>query len=178
MWTVAQLKPKQVERAIHNLKRQHFTVFNPVITVKRVIRNRVVRLPEPVFPSYVFIELADGQRWIPINSTFGVKRLLTRQTDRSEYREPAVIADAFIAGLQRCSRHDGKDGWRLEPGTAIRIIRGPLSGRTAIVTWSGAERVRFLLNLLNRDLEVEIAVEDVAPSEPRSSAYRTNCGTP
>ena len=54
MWTVAQVKPKQVERAIVNLERQRFTVFNPVFTVKRVIRNRVVRLPEPVFPSYVF----------------------------------------------------------------------------------------------------------------------------
>ena len=61
----------QVERAIVNLERRHFIVFNPVIAVKRVIRNRVMRLPEPVFPSYVFIELADGQLWIPINSTFG-----------------------------------------------------------------------------------------------------------
>ena len=163
MWTVAQVKPKQVERAIVNLERQHFTVFNPVFTVKRVVRNRVVQVLEPVFPSYVFIELADDQRWVPINSTFGVKRLLTRQADGSEYREPAVIGDAFIAGLQRCSRHDDKDGWRLEPGTAIRILHGPLAGRTAIVTWSSTKRVRFLLNLLNRDLEVEIAVDQVVP---------------
>ena len=166
MWTVAQVKPKQLERAIANLERQHFTVFNPVFTVKRIVRNRVVWLPEPVFPSYVFIELTDGQRWVPINSTFGVNRLLTRQADGSEYREPAVIADAFITGLQRCSRHEDKEGWRLEPGTEIRILRGPLAGRTAIVTWSSSERVRFLLNLLNRDLELEIAVEHVAPSEP------------
>ena len=166
MWTVAQVKPKQLERAIINLERQHFTVFNPVFTVKRIVRNRVVQMPEPVFPSYVFIELTDGQRWVPINSTFGVKRLLTRQPDESEYREPAVIADAFIAGLQRCSCHDDKEGWRLEPGTAVRILRGPLVGRTAIVTWSSSERVRFLLNLLNRDLEVEIAIEHVAPSGP------------
>jgi transcriptional antiterminator RfaH len=126
----------------------------------------VVQVPEPVFPCYVFIELADGQRWVPINSTFGVMRLLTRQANGSEYREPAVIADAFIAGLQRCSRHDDKEGWRLEPGTAIRILRGPLIGRTAIVTWSSSERVRFLLNLLNRDLEIELEVEHVVPSEP------------
>jgi len=33
-----------------------------------------------------------------INSTFGVKRLLTRQAEGSEYCEPAVIGDAFIAG--------------------------------------------------------------------------------
>ena len=123
----------------------------------------MVRLPEPVFHSYVFIELADGQRWVSINSTFGVTRLLTRQAEGSEYPESAVIADAFIVGLQRCSRHDDKDGWRLEPGTAIRILHGPLAGRTAIVTWSSAERVRFLLNLLNRDLEVEIAVDQVVP---------------
>ena len=44
MWTVAQVKPKQVERAITNLERQRFTVFNPVFTVKRVVRNRVVRV--------------------------------------------------------------------------------------------------------------------------------------
>ena len=163
MWTVAQVKPKQVERAIKNLERQHFTVFNPVFTVKRVVKNRVVQVPEPVFPSYVFIKLADGQRWVPINSTFGVRRLLTRQAEGSEYREPAVIGDAFIAALQCCSRYDDTDGWRLEPGTAIRILRGPLAGQTAIVRWSSAERVRFLLNIMNRDLEVEITVDQAVP---------------
>jgi len=162
MWTVAQVKPKQVERAIVN-RTTAFYRLQPVFTVKRVIRNRVVRLPEPVFPSYVFIKLADGQRWVPINSTFGVRRLLTRQADGSEYREPAVIADAVIAGLQRCSRYDDKDGWRLEPGTAIRILRGPLAGQAAILRWSSAERVGFLLNIMNRDLEVEIAVDQVVP---------------
>ena len=49
---------------------------------------------------YLFIELHNGQRWAPINSTLGVSRLLTRQSSTSEYLEPCVIADSFVKQLR------------------------------------------------------------------------------
>jgi transcription antitermination factor NusG len=148
MWSVAQVRPNQAHIAIANLERQGFATFYPTFSVKRVLRHKIVTVPPPVFGGYLLVAIAEQQRWSPINSTYGVLRLLTRQADGSEYREPAVIQDSFIEQLRGCSRHVDKVGWKLAPGTRMRILSGPFAFREALVTWSNHERVRLLLYLM------------------------------
>ena len=66
-------------------------------------RRKLVVVDEPLFPGYIFIEILQDQRWVPIRSTYGINKLLTRTAAGSEYLEPAVIADSFINDLKQCS---------------------------------------------------------------------------
>jgi transcriptional antiterminator RfaH len=69
MWSVAQLRPNQTHIATRNLKRQRYNSFNPCFETRKLYRNKLVIVHEPVFPGYLFVEIVDGQRWVPIDST-------------------------------------------------------------------------------------------------------------
>jgi len=104
MWSVAQTKPGQLDLVLTNLTRQGYRAFCPIFEKRKLDgRRKLVTVSEPLFINYLFIQLLDSQRGTPINSTFGVNKLLTRTAADSEYLEPVIIADTFIAGLKSCS---------------------------------------------------------------------------
>ena len=171
-WCVAQIKPepKSCERAIINLTRQNYQVLHPTYAVRRVVRNRLRTETKSLFTNYLFvhIDLDAGQRWVPASNSFGVSRLLLRKSFDGGYDEPQWLSPDFIENLKTCSDPDTSNpGCRcLKVGTTIRILRGPFSGHHAIVEWSNEQRCRLLLHLLNRDVPLTLAVEDVAAIDP------------
>jgi transcription antitermination factor NusG len=110
----------------------------------------------------MFILLEPHRRWAVVNSTYGVIRLLTRKTDKSEYLQPCTVSDDFIAGLQQCSNHGdpanhkGHNGvWLLEPGTKVKLISGPLAGHEGeIIAWRDDARVQLLVTMMNRPMTI------------------------
>jgi transcription antitermination factor NusG len=122
-----------------------------------------------LFVGYLFVDLQPDQRWAPISSTYGVVKLLTRAVDGSEhgYREPCVIDDALISGLQQCSReapqHNGDDAvWLLKPGTKIKLISGPMRGNVGeVVAMKTRDRAMLLVHLLGRPLVVTVHGDSV-----------------
>jgi transcription antitermination factor NusG len=162
-WACAQTHPRAETLAIRNLRRQHFTCFFPFF----LETGRYKRQPKkitvvPVFPSYVFIELADEVRWAPVNSTTGIKRLLT-YIDDGEYRRPHHVP--FIEDLRRMQvRPDGKeesDG-HIPIGTICRIVRGVFVEHVGLVEMSSAARVRLLIECFGgREIAVTFDAGDV-----------------
>ena len=76
MWGVCSTKPRQTDLAITNLARQGYGTFNPIFEKRKLDRLRkLITVNAPLFLNYLFIELLDGQRWLPINSTYGVNKL-------------------------------------------------------------------------------------------------------
>ena len=157
-WSCAQVHLHDEALALRNLRRQHFNAFYPFFLTPNRFNHLQVR---PVFPNYVFIELDDDiPNWSPINSTLGVKRLLT-QTGKGEYRRPAQAV--FIDEIRRLRRRDGAVGGEalLPPGTMVRIKKGPFAERVALVEMTAGERVRLLLEVFSRQIAIDFAVDDV-----------------
>jgi transcriptional antiterminator RfaH len=173
VWSVAAIRPNlgAVDLALRNLERQHFPTFMPTVTTRRVVRNRVREVQLPAFMSYVFIQIdLDDRRWTVINSTFGIRRILTHRV--GEYDQPSVISDSFIDGLRCCceradERADERAGWhKLKVGTTVRITSGPFASHDGVITsWAGEDRLRLLLWLLNRSVKMTIWAGAVAPVE-------------
>lgn len=159
-WSCAQTHPHNEALALRNLRRQKFTAFYPFFLVTNRFRRLVVK---PVFPGYVFIELEDQtHNWAPINSTLGVKRLLTHSAGGDEpYRKPAKVP--FMEDLRRLRIQSAETGEEdvLPPGTTVRIRRGPLAERVALVAMSSADRVKLLLEAFNREIVIDFDVESV-----------------
>jgi transcriptional antiterminator RfaH len=167
MWSVAQTKPGQLDLALTNLARQGYGTFNPAIEKKRLNhRRKLVTVNEPLFPSYIFVEIMQDQRWVPIRSTYGINKLLIWQVTGSEYLEPASIADTFIAGLQNCSTVNDKQEWMIPVGTTVRIAHGPFAQMIGtLASWSSSERCRLLVWMLGRETTVEVHGADVVAAQ-------------
>jgi transcriptional antiterminator RfaH len=161
-WTLAHI-------ALRNLIRQDFTVFNPTFEVKKLFRRKLTVVREALFPGYLFVELLPDAHWSPINSTHGVTRLLTYQPADSEYLVPCSIPEALVCGLRGCCNYlveDAKPVWRLASGTKVKILSGPFAGFGGeIASWSGADRCRLIVWLLNRETTVTVRDADITAVE-------------
>lgn len=157
-WYLAQLKPNSAALALRNLARQGFATFLP-----RLMRGGAPR-PEPMFPGYLFVGMADGQgRWMAINNTLGVARLVKFGA------EPARIPDAVMDEIR--ARCDGGDIFHppepaLAPGDNVSLIDGPFADHIATVAGLDADRrVWLLLDVLGRATRLSVPSASLRPCE-------------
>ena len=157
-WSAAQVYASQEHRAVINLERQGFTSFYPSF-LERVPGLALPKI-RPLFPGYVFIEMQQGDPWAAINSTYGVIRLLVDRGSRSG-ADPQRVPDEFIVSMGRCLRPNPDGRGMLAEGTRIRVLRGMLEDREAVVKWSRDERLGLLFMLFQRQVEIELFLGDV-----------------
>ena len=170
-WSCAQTHSRQEKLALRNLRRQGFTAFYPFFLVANG-RPRRLRVT-PVFPGYVFVALDDTSHWSPINSTMGVRRLLTAaataDSDPQDYRRPCRVP--FVEQLRRLRIGrpadldmllEDPDDAPIPAGTIVTIRRGAFAGRHALVELSTAERVHALVECFNgRSLSITFSLADI-----------------
>jgi transcriptional antiterminator RfaH len=112
-----------------------------------------------MFPGYVFVALdLSRDRWRPILSTFGVRRVIF-QGER-----PALLESAFVNALKGRER----DGIILEPqadlavGQSVSMSSGYFEGLTAqIIELNPSDRVTLLLNLVHGQIKATVPTSDV-----------------
>lgn len=152
-WYVVQTKPRGEATAVTNLLRQEFRAFCPRINRTRRHARKFTTVSEPLFPSYAFvaIDVAD-QPWRRISGTFGVARLLT------DGERPIPLSPGFARQLRLLT--DAPDAMHV--GQEVRLRTGPfadLVGR--VVAIPARDRVRVLLQIMNRDVSVEVYAENI-----------------
>lgn len=160
-WSVAQTQPSQEQRALQNLRRQGFAAFYPFyLSTTKKLKQTVVR---PVFASYVFIQLFEDEPWASINNTYGISRLLTCLAKDSDIRLPQRVPDKFMYDLspQYLRSSNSVLGPEFTANTRVRILSGALQNHEALVKWSNDERVGLLFRILNREVEIEFAVDEI-----------------
>ena len=156
MWAIVQTYARCEHKAIENLHRQNYDAFCPLLA-HYSSKARIVE--SPLFPCYVFVDIAPQQPWYAINSTYGVIRLLT---DRNKINpKPVFVHDKKINEILVLARA-AEDP--LPAGTLVRI-RGrnnPLYDMVGtVVGMSKLMRVSVMMHIFSRD----VIVEFVSPSE-------------
>jgi transcriptional antiterminator RfaH len=151
-WWVVQTEAQREHVARLLLMRLGFTTYAPRIKV----RGRIAQL----FPTYLFVGATD--RFYPILWTNGVIRLLMAG-DR-----PARLASSVVTAIHNRER----DGFvklpapqrRLKPGQKVRIISGSFQGQIGLYEgMSGRDRERVLLELLGRQVSVDLPSPSIVP---------------
>jgi transcriptional antiterminator RfaH len=152
-------------------KREHFAaanlsrflgleVFNPSLLVKRPTLRRVVRVKEPLFPSYLFARFLLHTQLDRVRFTPGVRTVI-----RCGPRW-ACIPDVVIEELQE--RFGPSQCIECRTGPApreeVRIVNGPALGLTGLVEryMPAHQRVWILIDFLNRLVPLEVGIESVA----------------
>lgn len=161
-WFLVQTKVRQEALAERNLARQGYTTFLPV--EPRTVRHarRVQTVLSAYFPGYVFVSLDPArQQWRPINSTLGVRALVTVRGRPSQV--PDTVIDALKALVGPSGQIETAD--TLAAGDRVRIQSGPFADLVGEVIAVPAEtRVTILLDAMANPTPV-----DLNPSQARKT---------
>jgi len=156
-WYLVHTKSRQEDTAITNLERQNYRCYMPMIHFEKIRRGKSVVVKEPMFPSYVFVQLDNsengkGQSWTPIRSTLGVRDLV-----RFGGQSPKVDPDLIAALLEREQLQQTRPQALFAAGDKVIVTEGAFAGLVAIYQTADAEsRSMILLNLLNKPVQLRI----------------------
>lgn len=162
-WYLIQCKPREAFRAEEHLNNQHLECFLPLHQVKRQRGGRTQWVTEPLFPHYLFIHLSDESNWGVIRSTRGVSKIVDFNG------KPAPVADSIVNALRyQCALlNDAEPQPIYKAGESVIITEGCFRELEAIVkTAKGEDRVILLLNILNRQQEIELSTGAVRTKNP------------
>lgn len=154
-WYCARTQPKHEHIAARNLRgRLGLEVFHPRLKIERATRRGVVRLIEPLFPSYLFIRCRLAEHFDDVRHTFGVSSLV-----RFGLRTPA-IPEHVIEELRQC--FDAEEPMEtqdpLRVGSEVLVAEGSFLGSRGIVVrlLQAKQRVQILLDFLGRTTLTEV----------------------
>ena len=154
-WYLVHTKARQEDTAITNLQRQNFRCYMPMLYVEKIRRGKPVVVAEPMFPSYVFVQLdtsGQGQSWSPIRSTLGVRELV-----KFGGHPPKVDAELITALHEREQLQQSNPQALFAAGDKVVITDGPFAGIEAIYQTTDAERrSMILLSMLNKPVPMRI----------------------
>jgi transcriptional antiterminator RfaH len=154
-WYLVHTKGRQEDTAITNLQRQNFRCYMPMLYVEKVRRGKPVVVAEPMFPSYVFVQLdtsGQGQSWSPIRSTLGVRELV-----KFGGHPPKVDVELINALHEREQLQQSYPQALFAAGDKVVITDGPFAGIEAIYQTTDAERrSMILLSMLNKPVPMRI----------------------
>lgn len=138
------------------LKRQGYGVFFPTYLHQPKRGSPIDRY---LFPGYGFLNHINPRQWQPVLSTPGVKGFASVANDR-----PLLMPRGVIENLI-----DICDGTRLadnaavvvnphmkelHPGDLARIMSGPWSGQTALISLQEHDRITLLISIFGRESPV------------------------
>jgi transcriptional antiterminator RfaH len=154
-WYVIRAKPRRERYVSEQLGNQGLEVFFPAVKVHPV--NPRAARERAYFPGYLFVHLD--------LETFGVHKLrwMPAAVGLLEFGgEPAIVPDALVAQLRRRIANIQAAGGLvfadLAAGDSVEITSGPFAGYEAIfdLRLKGSDRVRVLLDLLRRQVPLEL----------------------
>lgn len=161
-WYVVNTLPHQEARAELNLRRQGYRAWLPCIKRSRRHARKIDTVNAPLFPGYLFVELdVERDRWLSINSTFGVRRLISR------HERPVPVPCGFIEALRCTLDEEGLVAVPepLKPGQRVRLIAGPFVDCVGTLLHLAANgRVTLLLSMLGQEVSAMVSRRVLAPA--------------
>jgi transcriptional antiterminator RfaH len=158
-----QVKPRQELRALENLERQKGECYCPRIQVEKLSRGKRIKVKDPLFPGYIFINAQPEKNGLTYNSIrssrgvskivgFGVKPIKIPGTliEEIKLREDADLSCINAEGLPQA-------------GDQIDILDGPFKGLQAIYSQTdGQQRSIVFISLLHQQTPASLANVQIA----------------
>jgi transcriptional antiterminator RfaH len=148
-WYVLYCKPRQEQRAQQHLANQGFNSFVPLITVNKIKAGKQLKVTEPMFPRYLFLQIGCEQLNLStIRSTRGISDFVRFGMQLAQV--PASLITA-LSQQQQILQQQENQNVPFKTGDALTVINGPFSGIQAVYQLAeGDKRSIILLNLLGQ----------------------------
>jgi len=161
-WYLVHTLPHGERRAQLHLGAQGLRTHFPTIekTIRHARKLRTVRAP--LFPRYIFLTLDLGRdRWLSVQSTFGVSSLYTCN-DRP-VPVPEGIVETLIKNSDEANLALFTSG--LTTGQSVRILSGPFANFVGTLErLDAAGRIRVLLDMMGTAVPVALRRSAICPA--------------
>lgn len=151
-WLVARTHPNAEKLAIQNLIRQDFGYYQPLIQERKIRRQKLQLVEQPLFPCYLFVKV--DREYRSLNYTYGIASLVN-----------GMVQDSIIEKLRKREQNGFIQLPKAEPfsiGDRVMINSGSFQGQYALVERMNAkDRQKILLALLANKISVLVDEEDV-----------------
>jgi transcriptional antiterminator RfaH len=157
-WGVVKSRAGQEWRAKENLERQGFCVFLPHRAIRVRQSRKVVDRRQPIFPGYLFVNLADTGPG-KISSTLGVRYLLTHSCG-----SPLIVAIQVMEELISQCDNLGlySPEMNLRVGDRVNILSGPLVHSVAYVETLPADgRISAFIEMMGQKVRAIVPLTDI-----------------
>ena len=157
-WYVIHTKSRHENKVFDGLTQKSFTAFLPKISVWSSRKDRKKRIYIPLFPGYLFVDVADltGSKILEILKTFGVVRILGNRIDGT----PAAVPEKTMTTIQKLvsSEVDIRQAQYPKLGEPAVIIDGPFAGIEGHVEKTDYENEIFVISFefLNRYVSIPL----------------------
>ncbi|MFO1525270.1 MAG: UpxY family transcription antiterminator [Turneriella sp.] len=161
-WYAVYTRPRSEKKVQEALVKLHIPNYLPLLRVRKKWSDRYKWVEEPVFSSYVFVNIEyDSQSLAIMRIPHVVNFVITGST-------PAVISDTDMDLLRLTVENFAesliiRDTSGLSTGEKVRINDGPFAGKEAVIKRiQGKTLIVLSFPALNKSIEVEIPVEQIA----------------
>jgi len=154
-WYVLYVKSQTEKKTASALERMGLEVFCPTKTEVRQWSDRKKKVKVPLFKSYVFVRLEEGERQ-QVFAVHSVVRYLFW------LGKPAIVRDEELRTVKNWlddERVAEMQVLQFNPGDRVEIKSGVFKGQSGIIDQTGARKVRLLLK--NLGVIVEASYRDL-----------------
>ena len=157
-WYVLYTKPRNEKKVAQRLSEAGYTVYCPLQKVRRQWSDRTKVVEEPLFKSYLFIQIENHKR-DEVFSFPGTVRYLFW------LRRPAQLRQVEINTHQKWLgeyNHEDIDISDILPGDYVRIPSGPFTGEQAVLLDKTNKKAVVQLKELGLQLSLSLTNSDLS----------------
>ena len=162
-WFILQFKSNSHHLAAKNLNRQGFETFLPLNDTTSRRLSRFINTSKPLFPGYMFIKFDRTEsEWHKINSTYGVSRLITFNSQLKP------IPTSFVDHLMKRYDLSGKliPIKKLKKGDHVTLLKGPFANFIATVEkYEADQRIWILMDIMSRKTKIQTPSDNLILSD-------------
>ena len=161
-WYAVYTKPRWEKKVASTLQEQAITCYCPLNKVIRQWSDRRKVVLEPLFRSYVFVQIGEKEQ-VLVKQVDGVVSFV------KWLGKPAIIKDEEIAIIQRfLNEHTNiqLEKAQVHLHDTVRIINGPLMEQVGNVVMIKNSRIKVLLPSLGYIMSAEVESTDVEVIQP------------
>lgn len=161
-WFAVYTLPRSEKKACAELLKKGIDAYLPLLRTLRQWSDRKKWVEEPLFRSYLFVNIPQSQYFDVLN-TNGVVRYITFEGKAVPIPEKQIGAIRFyLEETDHFLLDEDRGQANLPPGSPVEIIRGPLRGlKGQLVDHQGHKRVRIEIEALGQFLHLTISTSDL-----------------
>jgi transcription antitermination factor NusG len=162
-WYVLYTKPRNEKKLASTLAARGVVVYCPVKEEVRQWSDRKKKISEPVFRSYIFLQLEDYKlQNAEILQVPGALHFLWWN------KKPGIVRDEEITGIKDflSSYKDVEIDIEVLPGDNLIIHEGPLKDNTGTVLYTRGNKVYLKLNTLGIQMVATIPAQSLRKIQP------------
>lgn len=157
-WYVLYTRPKFEKKICMEMDYLHFENYLPLRSVIRRWSDRIKKIEEPLFSSYIFVK-TDHRKGVNLLQIPGVVKFITTEG------KPAVVSSSEIDRIRLIETQgsDIQSEQYYSEGDLVMIKQGAFAGMKGVLIRRMNKQGRFLIKLplLKQAVSIEVSVDDL-----------------